>query len=389
MSGLLKIWLTIPQQRRRRLGLLFFSATALVWAVWAARGVLWPYFFGLSLAYLLAPIVSLFEKGLHWVGEHPRLSFFKRAARPLAILATYVLGIALVVGFVSLVVPLISQQAQALWMERETIWEYFAELADKSIEQYRLLDPQIQTQVEDALGKFTTTLGKVVQQTVGGTAVAISYTVSLLLAIMVIPFWTFYLLKDSAELASATLRLVPVQVRADLRQMVFLLDSVLSSYLRGQLFLALIIGGASALGYSLLGVRFALLLGLLAALFEMLPNIGPVLTGIVSTLIALMQDPVLALWTALFAVGVQQVENLFLTPRVLGRSVKLHPVLIMVVLVIGSELGGLLGLFLSPVITAVLRDLFRYLYYRFGETPASPAEALQLVLGGEEFELVL
>ena len=136
-------------------------------------------------------------------------------------------------------------------------------------------------------------------------------------------------------------------------------------------------------------MRFALLLGLLAALFEMLPNIGPVLTGIVSTLIALMQDPVLALWTALFAVGIQQVENLFLTPRVLGRSVKLHPVLIMVVLVIGSELGGLLGLFLSPVITAVLRDLFRYLYYRFGETPASPAEALQLVLGGEEFELVL
>ena len=82
-------------------------------------------------------------------------------------------------------------------------------------------------------------------------------------------------------------------------------------------------------------------------------------------------------------------ENLFLTPRVLGRSVKLHPVLIMVVLVIGSELGGLLGLFLSPVITAVLRDLFRYLYYRFGDVPASPEEALHLVLAEDKFELVV
>ncbi len=389
MSGLLRIWLTVPPQRRRRLVLLLLSVAVLVGAVWAAREVLWPYFLGIFMAYLLDPSVEFLEKGLHWIGEHPRLGFFKRAARPLAILATYVLGIALVVGFFSMVVPLISQQAQALWAEREATWERFTELTDDLIEQYRLLDPQIQIQVEDALGKFTATWGKVVQQTVGGTAVAISYTVSLLLAIMVIPFWTFYLLKDSAELTDAALRLVPIQVRADLREIAFLLDSVLSSYLRGQLLLALIIGGASALGYSLLGVRFALLLGLLAALFEMLPNIGPVLTGIVSTLVALMQDPVLALWTALFAVGIQQVENLFLTPRVLGRSVKLHPVLIMVVLVIGSELGGLLGLLLAPVITAVLRDLFRYLYYRFGDTPASPEEALQLVLGGGEFELVL
>ncbi|MEA3309718.1 MAG: AI-2E family transporter [Chloroflexota bacterium] len=389
MRNLLEIWLGIPRQRRKRLVLLLFAITILFGAVWAAREVLWPYFLGLFMAYLLDPSVDLLERSLQWTGKHRRLGFFKRAARPVAILLTYVLGIALLVGFFSLVVPLIGQQAQALWAEREVIWEYFAELVDNLIEQYRLLDPQIQTQVEDALGKFTTTLGKVVQQTVGGTAVAISYTVSLLLAILVIPFWTFYLLKDSAELAEASLRTIPVQIRADLQKMVFLANSVLSAYLRGQLFLALIIGGTSALGYSLLGVRFALLLGLLAAVFEMLPNIGPVLTGIVSTLIALMQDPVLALWTALFAVGVQQVENLFLTPRVLGRSVKLHPVLIMVVLVIGSELGGLLGLFLAPVITAVLRDLFRYLYYRFGDRPASPAEALQLVLAGEKFELVL
>ena len=297
MSNLVNIWLEVPRQRRKRLVLLFFSITILFGAIWASRGVLWPYFLGLFMAYLLDPSVGLLEQGLRWIGKHPRLGFFKRAARPLAIFFTYVLGIALLVGFFSLVVPLITKQARALWAEREAIWEYFNNLATDLVEQYRLLDPQIQAQIEDAFGKFTTTLGRVAQQTVGGTAVAISYTVSLLLAITVIPFWTFYLLRDSEELADAALRTIPVQLRADLQKMIFLVDSILSSYLRGQLLLALIIGIASALGYSLLGVRFALLLGLIAALLEMLPNIGPVLTGIIATAIALMQAPILALWT--------------------------------------------------------------------------------------------
>ncbi len=111
------------------------------------------------------------------------------------------------------------------------------------------------------------------------------------------------------------------------------------------------------------------------------------LGGIPAVLVALIQDPVLALWTALFAFGIQQVENMFLTPRVVGHSVKLHPVVVMVVLIMGSEIGGLAGLFLAPVVTAVLRDLFRYVYYRLEDCPLSPAEALRKVWEVDEFDI--
>ena len=128
-------------------------------------------------------------------------------------------------------------------------------------------------------------------------------------------------------------------------------------------------------------------LGLLAGIFELIPNIGPLLGAIPAVLVALTQNPVLALWVAVYAVGIQQVENIFISPRVLGRSVKLHPVIVMVVLVIGSELGGLAGLFLAPVLAAALRDLFRYLYYRSSDEPLAPDAALAKVWHGDRFEI--
>jgi len=182
-------------------------------------------------------------------------------------------------------------------------------------------------------------------------------------------------------------RSIPISIREDVLKITALIDAVFASYLRGQLLLALIIGSISTIFFGIAGVQFALILGVIAGLFELIPNIGPILGAIPAILVALAQNPTLALVTAIYAAVIQQIENIFITPRVLGRSVQLHPVLVMVVLVIGSELGGLIGLFLAPVTTAVFRDLFRYVYYRLEETPLSPSEALEKVWRAEAFDI--
>lgn len=389
MGRLTDAWFNISPQRRKRLVLLSLALVLLSAIFWAARAVLAPYFVGLGLAYILSPSVHWMERGLKRLGQYRRLAFFRRIARPLAITLTYLLAIAAVVGFFSLVVPVVTEQAKSLWSEREVAGTYLYELGEDLLEQYRLLPPQVQTQIEATVNKFSETFGHMVQQALGGTAIAFSYTVSLVLAILIIPFWTFYLLKDSKELGRATLHSIPVQFRKDVLNIVILADSIFASYLRGQLLLGTIIGLLSMIGYSLLGVRFAVLLGLISGVFELLPNIGPILGGIPAVLVALTQEPILALWTALLAFGIQQVENLFLTPRVLGRSVKLHPVLVMIVLVIGSEIGGVVGLFLAPVTTALLRDVFRYIYYRVEESPLAPDAALHKVWEGGSFDMAL
>jgi predicted PurR-regulated permease PerM len=286
------------------------------------------------------------------------------------------------VGFFSVGVPMLVQQGRALWEERQIVWDYVSGFFNDLVEQYQLLDPRIQTRIEDTLGQFSARLGDIIQQALEGTAIAISYTISLVLAIVVIPFWTFYLLRDSHDISHHIVEFIPPSIRKDLLAVVRLFDAAMGSYLRGRLFLGLVIGVVTSIVFTLMGVRFALFLGLVAGIFEMIPSIGPTLGAIPAILVALAQDPTLALWVALFAFAVQQVENIFLTPQVLGGSIKLHSVVIMVVLIIGSEIAGLVGLFLGPVVTAILRDLFCYAYYRMQDDPLEPQEALDQVWQG-------
>lgn len=389
MGILIERWLAIPAVRRRRLVLVSLAVVLLGAVIWRARVVLTPFVVGLGLAYILSPIVKLIERGWRWIGAWRRWRFFRRSARVVAVIVTYLLVIALLVGFFSLIVPLVVQQGQTLWTEREKVWDYLTGLGDDMMAQYQLLPPQVQAQIDDTLDRFSRELGTIIQQALGNTAVAISYTVTLVLAVLLIPFWTFFLLLDAATLARAARRTIPSLIRDDVLKIMRLVDTAFSSYLRGQLFLGLIIGTVSAVAFSIMGVRFAIFLGLFAGMFELIPNIGPWLGAVPAVLVALTQRPVLALWVALYALALQQIENIFIAPRILGRSVKLHPVVVIVVLVIGSELGGVLGLFLAPLITAVLRDVFRYLYYRVSDPALSPDEVLRQVWRTEMFDLEL
>jgi predicted PurR-regulated permease PerM len=387
MSALADAWRRIPLSRRKQMILVVVSLSILALIVWSARTVLVPYVFGLVLAYVLAPLIRFFERGFLWLSRRRYLGFLKRPSRGLAIGLVYLLVLAVLVGFFSIFVPILIEQGKALWAAKDTIWEYISRLGNNVIEQYRLLPEQVRVQIDDSLSKFGAQVGNIAQQAVGGTAVVISYTFSLVLAILIIPFWTFYMLLDSKKLSQTFVRSIPISIREDVLKVVTLIDAVFASYLRGQLVLGLIIGAVSTIFFGIAGVQFALILGVISGIFELIPNIGPILGAIPAILVALAQNPTLALVVGVYAVVIQQIENIFITPRVLGRSVQLHPVLVMVVLVIGSELGGLIGLFLAPVTTAVLRDMFRYVYFRLEEIPLSPSEALERVWRAEAFDM--
>jgi predicted PurR-regulated permease PerM len=162
---------------------------------------------------------------------------------------------------------------------------------------------------------------------------------------------------------------------------------VLSAYIRGQLLLVLFVGGLATVALILIGVPFPLVLGLIAGIFEVLPYIGPILGAIPAVVVALLSDPISALWVAGAFFVIQQVENLVLVPRISGESVKLHPALVMVSLVIGNELAGLLGMLIAVPVTAVVRDVFKYLYLRFLDEPLAPDDALTSIRSGQDLQL--
>lgn len=129
-------------------------------------------------------------------------------------------------------------------------------------------------------------------------------------------------------------------------------------WFQGQLLLALIVGLVVFVGLSLLDIRFALILGLLAMAFEIVPLVGPILAAIPAILLAFMQSPTLGLWVILFYIIVQQLENHILVPLVLGKTIGLSPVVVIVALLIGGSLAGIAGMILSVPLATILVEIF-------------------------------
>jgi predicted PurR-regulated permease PerM len=128
------------------------------------------------------------------------------------------------------------------------------------------------------------------------------------------------------------------------------IEKRLGLWLLGQLFLMSIIGVTTYICLSLLGVKYALPLGIIAGLLEAIPNIGPTLAAIPTFFVGFSQYPLLGLFSILMAIGIQQFENHLIVPMVMKRVVGLHPILTLIVLVVGGRYGGVLGiLFAIPL----------------------------------------
>ncbi|MFN2291852.1 MAG: AI-2E family transporter [Anaerolineae bacterium] len=368
--------------RRKRLILWLALAALVAVLLWAARTVLLPYILGLVLAYLLLPVVN-------WLNRHmPRKLRDWRVARPLSIILTYLVLISLIVGIFAFFVPVVIEQAQILIDNWPQLSENIRQLWEESLGWYTTNIPEdwgqtIETNLRDLLDDIVTAL----QRGIVATVQTVVGTVGFVIGLVVVPFWLFYVLNDESELKEGVAHMVPVQARPDASAAVRLIDDILSAYIRGQLLLVLFVGGMATIAMFIIGVPFAIVLGVIAGMFEILPYIGPILGAIPAILVALVSDPISALWTAIAFFSIQQVENLILVPRIAGESVQLHPAVVMVVLVMGNELGGFLGMIVAVPIAAILRDMFKYAYLRLLDEPLAPEEAMTTVRSGESIRL--
>jgi hypothetical protein len=164
------------------------------------------------------------------------------------------------------------------------------------------------------------------------------------------------------------------------------LGPIWNAFLRGQITLGIVMGLVVGITMAVLNVRYPVVLGLLAGLLEFVPVIGPLIAGTVAVLVALFQpsnwyglDPVpFALIVLVASILLQQVENNFLVPRILGGSLNLHPVVILVGALVAANLAGVIGLLLSAPILATLRLFGQYVYRKmfdldpWPERPARP-----------------
>jgi predicted PurR-regulated permease PerM len=165
--------------------------------------------------------------------------------------------------------------------------------------------------------------------------------------VLVLGFW---FMVDGRRMAAVALQLVPDRQRDKARFVQDTTSRVLGAYIRGQLVMAAIIGISAGVGAWWLGVRYPVLIGLLAFVFELVPMVGPILASLPAVLISLTQPFPLVLYVIAFFVAMQVIENNVLAPRITGGAVGLHPVAALLAIVVGADLGGVVGaLFAVPV----------------------------------------
>jgi predicted PurR-regulated permease PerM len=206
-------------------------------------------------------------------------------------------------------------------------------------------------------------------------------TIGFLVGILIIPFWMFYLLKDKTKGMRLFYSLLTPRLRDDARRLISIIADGLNNYIRGQLLVAGSVGVLATIGLMLIGFKpnTAIFLGFLAGLFEVLPIVGPILGAIPSLLVAFFYDGQVAnmevvLRVVITFIIVQQIEGNLLVPKIAGDSTKLHPAIVMLVIIIGSEVGGLVGAIIAVPLTAVGRDVYIYLYQRL-VLAATPEQA--------------
>jgi predicted PurR-regulated permease PerM len=206
-----------------------------------------------------------------------------------------------------------------------------------------------------------------------------------LLVLILAPIFAFYLLIDLPHLKRTAVGLIPPAARPEVMLVARRINAAVGGFFRGQLLVAFIVGVLSSIGLRVINLDFWLLIGMVAGIFNIIPLVGPYIGGVPALVIALTtREPITAVWVVAIMVGVQQIDNHFISPLVMHRAVKLHPVLVMLALLLGGTVGGFFGLLVAVPTAAVLKILVGHLWrvHVLGE----PLEAREAQTEAEDSE---
>ncbi len=299
------------------------------------------------LAYILDPVASSMEsRGLN---------------RTLSTLVVFLVIMTIMAGFILLLLPVISSETRA-------IQEGLA--AGKAQEFFSGLENVLKSKLQ-FLGMADINLIERLQSVFGSLGQQFfSYLLnvfSLVTNLVIIPFIIFFLLKDGREINKRIISLVPNRYFEFSLNLQSKMDQQLGNYLRGQFMDALIIGILSILALWIIGVKYFIVIGIFAGLANLIPYIGPIAGAIPAIIVSVMQtgDFSQVLWIAVAFILVQLVDNVLVQPLVVAKTVNLHPLLVLLVVIVGGQFFGILGMLLAVPATGVIKVVAQESYQSY------------------------
>lgn len=193
--------------------------------------------------------------------------------------------------------------------------------------------------------------------------------ISIVSKLVIVPFVLFFLLKDGERLPDRILKILPQDSREEGRKILQDMDENLSAYIQGQAIVSLFVGALSLVAYMVLGLEYAVILAFVSMFTNLIPFLGPFIGAVPVLIVAFFQDPLLALWTAIAILIIQQLESNLISPNVMGHKLEVHPVTIIFLLYIGASFAGIIGMILVipfyAVGKAIVQNIYRLIRLKF------------------------
>ncbi|MEI8061497.1 MAG: AI-2E family transporter [Candidatus Berkelbacteria bacterium] len=300
--------------------LLVIVAAAMIYIV---RDVVALLFIVLVLVATFSPIIKSWQKYL---------------SRIPAIIALFTLLIAVAAGVVYIIFPpLVNEFAQLAI----SVPSYISETNFDSLRQYA-------PEIRNGLQSLSSNIGSITTNVYSFTAGVFGAVFSLLMIIVL----TFYMLVEESDIKKQVSAFFSEQDREKGIGVINKIAAKVGSWFRGQMLLGLVIFVIDYVGLLIFGVPYALILALLAGLLEIIPTVGPFISGTIAVLFALTISPWKALFVAIFYMAVQLLENNFLVPKIMQKAIGISPVVIIISVIVGAKLLGVIGAILSIPIAA-------------------------------------
>ncbi|NQU83196.1 MAG: AI-2E family transporter [Parcubacteria group bacterium] len=305
----------------------------LVVAIYYLRHIVAMIFVSFMLASLMDPVADWFEK--------------HKIPRGLAVLLIFIVFLGAFAGVLILLVPPILDQIREFVRDFGGYWERISS-SFEALERWGA-EQGFSSNFQKSLESIEANLGKAIS----GIFSTVSGIFGGVVTFVVVLVMTFYMVVEEGAIKRMLRNVAPDEVLPYFSQRLSAVKKKLGDWLRGQMILMFIVGLFAFVGLLILGVEYALVLGVLAGLTEIIPYVGPILGAIPAIFLALADSPLKAFFVVILYFIIQQVENNFLVPKVMQRAVGLNPIISIIALLIGAKIAGFVGILLAiPVTTA-------------------------------------
>lgn len=309
--------------------------------------------------YLLNPLVDRLERR-------------SRVKRVYGIVTMYLVIAGIITLILLTVIPIIRTQLVGLI---DNFPKYSAQIQEEFLdltgsELFGKIQENVGTDLSDITGKVTTWGTSLLNNAVSGVGNFVGTLTEIVLALVTTPFILFYLLRDGKRLPDYLMRFIPTALQPQTRMVMKEMNSQVASYIRGQIIVSCCIGALLYIGYLIIGLEYSLVLAIVAACTAVVPYLGPAIAITPALVVALVTSPFMLLKMVFVWTAVQLIEGKFISPQIMGKSLKIHPITIIFVIIFAGKMFGVLGIILAvpgyAVLKVVVTHVFQWFRFRSG-----------------------